>query len=602
VNAPLRALLLAAAAVGMLSIAGTPRMPLPDFPNVTTLAGTGIAGIADGPPSQAQFEGPQGIAYDKHGNLIVADTPAQRIRMVDSHGNVTTLAGSGEPVLFGSAVSGGYRDGPADSAQFNGPAGVAVGADGAVYVADFVNHCIRKIIAGSVSTYAGSPARPGHTDGAPNVASFTNPRGIAAAADGSLYVTDFPSGVRRIARDGSVSTLRENWMPQATSLAFYHDRNVDELAVGTPDYIGLIDLKKGDGQPFVGYFTSNGDESWRRVGQSFDGPPSAVAPLGPNELVYADALFSTVRLAQIDRTVPWNSTRTLGAEPSSSNPKNGGGYRDGAGTDALYDRPTGVAVSPDGTIAVADTGNRRIRMLSAFDRRSFSTEHIPLPTAPDATTFRVVLVGNSIVWSDVPWQRSFAGAVERTLCARRRSAPGRCRVTAYPLMTGGGTAAGMASYVKEYLSDGLVDVVVFMVPAPQGLGADENVAGYGSLLGPMLRGVVAGVKTSHTGLLVVLIPSGFQIPNAFAVSKFSGALRPIDPGLEQAQYDAALAAVKRSGANYLDLWPRIFAHENLAGSKPLYRAMDNHLNDAGNEFAGDAIARAIVAAHLEGVR
>jgi len=103
---------------------------------VTTLAGTRESGFVDGQGSEARFNYPAGIAIDAKGNLYVADMANHSIRRVTPAGVVTTLAGSGKP---------GNADGPPTEAQFRAPEGVAVDSQGNVYVADTGNHRVRKI-------------------------------------------------------------------------------------------------------------------------------------------------------------------------------------------------------------------------------------------------------------------------------------------------------------------------------------------------------------------------------------------------------------------------------------------------------------------------
>src|SRR5947209_7900778 len=150
---------------------------------------------------------PSALALGPSGALYIADQSAQRIRKLD-HGTVTTVAGSGAPVATGLAVDGGYRDGPAAQAQFSEPSGIAVGPDGSLYVADMMNHCIRRVRDGVVSTFAGAPTRAGTADGPLAGASFKFPRALAFDGDGNLYVADLRVGVRMIAPDGTVSTLK----------------------------------------------------------------------------------------------------------------------------------------------------------------------------------------------------------------------------------------------------------------------------------------------------------------------------------------------------------------------------------------------------------
>ena len=104
---------------------------------VTTLAGAKEPGYVDGQGSEARFSFPRGIAVDTEGNLYVADTANHRIRKITPDGTVTTLAGSGEP---------GDADGSAGEAQFRIPEGITVDPDGNVIVADTGNHRIRKIV------------------------------------------------------------------------------------------------------------------------------------------------------------------------------------------------------------------------------------------------------------------------------------------------------------------------------------------------------------------------------------------------------------------------------------------------------------------------
>ena len=145
------------------------------------------------------FDTPSGLALDAAGNLFVADTSANTIRKISPTGNATTLAGDG---------TAGYRDGPAATARFNGPIGVAADDKGNVYVADSYNDRIRVITSeGQVRTLAGQDA-PGFADGQGAVAAFDTPTGIALDRHGMLLVADSGNdAIRKIEKDGRVSTL-----------------------------------------------------------------------------------------------------------------------------------------------------------------------------------------------------------------------------------------------------------------------------------------------------------------------------------------------------------------------------------------------------------
>ena len=111
---------------------------------MSTIAGDGTAGYADGPAAQSRFNGPIGVAVDKDGNVYVADTYNDRIRKISTDNQVTTVAGAGTP---------GYADGASYNAIFDTPCGIAVMNDGSLVVADTGNNQLRKITTdGNVTT------------------------------------------------------------------------------------------------------------------------------------------------------------------------------------------------------------------------------------------------------------------------------------------------------------------------------------------------------------------------------------------------------------------------------------------------------------------
>lgn len=169
---------------------------------VTTFAGAVLQfGAVDGPAATARFTLPRGLAVDGAGNLYVADGGNHTIRRITAAGTVSTLAGSaGQP---------GTANGTGADARFNVPFGVAVDGAGNVYVADSENHTIRRVTStGVVTTLAGQPGISGSTDGAAAVARFNQPRGVAVDQAGNLYVADYGnSTIRHIATNGTVTTI-----------------------------------------------------------------------------------------------------------------------------------------------------------------------------------------------------------------------------------------------------------------------------------------------------------------------------------------------------------------------------------------------------------
>ena len=172
-----------------------------DGSNVTTLAGSGSPGFADGNGSAAQFMVPTKVTKASSGYLYVADVGNNAIRMVDSANNVTTCAGAGptEP---------GYVNGQGSQAKFYRPTSIVYNAsDNMLYVADSHNNVIRRMDSyGNVTTYAGTGG-PGLVNGSLSQAKFDKPTDLAIF-NGVMYVADSMNNViRRIDMvNGTVTT------------------------------------------------------------------------------------------------------------------------------------------------------------------------------------------------------------------------------------------------------------------------------------------------------------------------------------------------------------------------------------------------------------
>ncbi len=206
---------------------------------VSVVAGTGVSGETNGPPTVARFKSPAAVAFDAPRNLIyVADMQAGTIRKIAADGTVSTVATTGlsgpqglavdaDGILYvadsgnnkirkittdgvmttiAGAGAAGSIDGPALQAKFQQPNGLALSSTGALYIADQKNHLIRKLENGVVSTVAGSGSN-GAVDGPPLSAKFTEPRGIVFDADGNLLVADSNNDLIRLVTLGSNPTV-----------------------------------------------------------------------------------------------------------------------------------------------------------------------------------------------------------------------------------------------------------------------------------------------------------------------------------------------------------------------------------------------------------
>lgn len=256
---------------------------------VSTLAG-GREGFADGAGAQAAFNTPSAIALDGDGNLFVADTGNNRIRKITPEGIVSTVAGEG---------TAGYADGAAGEAQFNAPVGVAVDERGNVYVADTYNDRIRQITPeGQVKTIAGG-ATPGYADGAAADALFDTPCAVAVAPDGELYVADTGNDrIRKLTADGRVVTVALNIagaedpgkLPLPMSMALTHD---GFLYVTGTDGGGVVQISPdGSGRVLAGGNSgfANGEGGAARFNN-----PAGIALDATGTLVVADGANYLVR-------------------------------------------------------------------------------------------------------------------------------------------------------------------------------------------------------------------------------------------------------------------------------------------------------------------
>ena len=183
---------------------------------ITTVAGTGfpLSGGDGGPATSAgiAFCGVaphQGVAVDSLGNLYIADCIGNRIRKVNTAGIISTVAGSGN--AGGVAVFSG-DGGPATSATLGVPYGVAVDAQGNIFIADTGNGRIRKVnTAGIISTVAGSGNGSAAGDGGPATsAKLGNPSDVAVDSAGNIYIADFGNGlIRKVNTSGIISTFAQ---------------------------------------------------------------------------------------------------------------------------------------------------------------------------------------------------------------------------------------------------------------------------------------------------------------------------------------------------------------------------------------------------------
>lgn len=329
------------------------------YATVSTVAGSGQQGLVDGPGTAAKFYNPHGCALDGQGNLYVADFLNQCIRKISPAGVVSTFAGD--------ATGGGtgHVDGPGATARFFGPCDVAVDGTGTLYVADGFNHCIRKITpAGVVSTFAGTADRTaGYADGPGLSARFNGPTALALDAQGVLYVADADNNrIRKIMPTGEVQTV-----------AGTGQRGFADGPAGSAQFNLVFGLAVDAAGTL--YVSDSGNGRVRRITRA--GVVSTLA--GSGAVGYADGNGSLAtfgfpaglavgpqgRVYVADGANDCVRQITAQGEVSLLAGTRTMGYADGPLGSARFNYPWGVAAGPDGSLYVTEPGGERIRKLVA---------------------------------------------------------------------------------------------------------------------------------------------------------------------------------------------------------------------------------------------
>jgi uncharacterized protein (TIGR03437 family) len=172
---------------------------------ITTIAGTGTAGFSGdgGPAANAQLNAPQGVAVDSAGFVVISDTGNSRIRKISPDGIINNHIGNGNASYFGDG-------GPAYLGSVNHPEGIAVDPSYAVYIADTLNHVVRKAgTDGTIKTIAGRGVPGFSGDGGPATsAQLKGPTSVALDNAGNLYIVDTGNQrIRKVGPDGTITTV-----------------------------------------------------------------------------------------------------------------------------------------------------------------------------------------------------------------------------------------------------------------------------------------------------------------------------------------------------------------------------------------------------------
>ncbi len=330
--------------------------------NISTVAGNGNYSYSgdSGQATSAQLNTPQAVAVDSSANLYIADTVNNVVRKVTAGGVISTIAGNG---TAGSAGDGSAAIG----AQLNHPQGIAVDANGGVYISDTQNARVRKITNGTINTVAGSgTAGLGGDGGAATSAQLNIPAGLAVDGAGNLYIADFSNNrIRKVTSGGTITTLAGNGLAGYTgdggaaanaqlttpvALATDAGGNVyiadkGNNAVRVVNSSGIISTVAGNG--LAGYSGDGGPAVSAMVGN-----PTGVAVDASGNLYISDG---SVRVRKVYssgfiNTIAGNGTRGYSGDG-------------GVGVFASMNDPAGITLASNGNLYIADSGNSAVREL-----------------------------------------------------------------------------------------------------------------------------------------------------------------------------------------------------------------------------------------------
>ena len=555
---------------------------------VTTLAGSATLGIKDGPALEAQFLVPSGLARAADGTLYVSDPAAQRIRQIAPDGSVRTVAGSGALGPLQLSVAGGYHDGPALEASFSQPAGLALGPDGALYIADSFNACIRKLQNGVVSTVVGKPGENRASDGSATTGRLALPLSLSFDKSGTLWIADYGAGLRTFAQ-GELRTIE---------LKSYGDRQITSVSV-EPEENGPV-IAVTQQLVYIYNRTTRTDTYVGTLVDGEDGPlgrPSQVLALGDGQALFTDARNSNLRYLRLPRAGFDTTlyTRTIAGGELEKGIFNAG-FADGPSGAARFASPRGLALAGSSVI-VADAGNHRLRSvaLPAFRR---SEAGLSDAYRYDQAHFEVVYASASNSFWDTVGDDSICAHLERTIDAAHRTAkPARC----HTVRIDAGELPQLESYVKTALTFHHIDALVIGAnpDAARSYPAGGGFAAGLPALHAAMAGLVQAIKPTGARLVIMWSDDNFFFSDDENLIGHETAFAFADATLPTvARFPALFASLRDLPIVQYDTYKDFLDYERQPDHLPLYVNPGTHLNPRGNAFLGERLARFLLDASL----
>ena len=555
---------------------------------VTTIAGGATAGMKDGPAPEAQFLVPSGLARARDGTLYVSDPAAQRIRQISPDGTVRTVAGSGALGPLNLSVTGGYRDGPAAEAAFNGPAGLAIGPDGALYIADSFNACIRKLQNGVVSTVAGKPGESSATDGSATTGRLVLPLSISFDHGGTLWIADYGAGLRTFAK-GELQTIKLKSYGDLQITSVSAEPEDDGAVIAVTSQLVYVYDRRTRTDAYVGVLVDGEDGP---VGR-----PSTVLAIGDGQALFTDARNNNLRYLRLpkagfDTTLYTRTIAGGGLEKGIFN----AGFADGPAESARFSSPRGLALA-GGSAIVADAGNHRLRSVSLPPFRR-SEAGLSDAYRYDQAHFEIVYISASNAFWDTSGDDSICAYAERAIDSSHRIAkPARC----HTVRIDAGQLPQLESYIVTALAFRHIDaLVVGANPAAAGeyKGAGGGTGAPG--LHAALAGLLQTIKPTGARLVMMWLSDNFYFSDDENLMSHETAIRSFADGTAKtvAGFAPLYASLRDLPISQYDTFNDFLEYERQPDHLPLFVNPGTHLNPRGNRFLGEHLAAYLLGAGI----
>jgi trimeric autotransporter adhesin len=463
---------------------------------ISTVSGNGAVGLSgDDTATSLAMSAPFGVTADSNGNFYIAEFGTNRIRKVDkASGKITTAIGNGN-------LGFGGDGGAPDKVEMNGPTAVALDGSGNLIFVDSLNYRIRKLSGGNVTTIAGNgQISKGGDGGAATSAQLYGPQGVAVDAAGNLYISDTLNNVvRRVAANGTIANFAGNGSTgsggdgsAATSAQLNGPQG---LAVDSAGALYIADsgnnrIRKVSGGT-ISTLTGGNNELNKPYGVAVDtGGNVYVADFGSNRVI---------------RVTAAGAASTFAGTGVSGYSGDGG-----PATSAMLKGPQAVAVDNSGNVYIGDSGNNRVRVVSAGAIRTFAGNGVagydrdgvaanatqvgnPVAVAADSSGSVYVSDGSSRV------RKIFANGLIATI--------GGNGTIGYS--GDGGNAAGarfnrpvglaVAANGNVYVADSNNNAVRVLQPLAGGIAVSAIVNGASNLVGAIAPGEVVVIYGSNLG-------------------------------------------------------------------------------------------------------